>query len=138
MGSGQDKYLAKHNAFFDQLDLVTYEEVCFVSFLEVEFCISKKRITLLEYEVQNAEICCPLLLTTNMNSLEGCEAACVQEKDAGAAGRARRGSAAHQEQPDRGAQGEVRVPHPAHDAGAAEGRGERKELLLRLAGRDDP
>ena len=26
--SGQDKYLAKHNAFFDQLDLVTYEEVC--------------------------------------------------------------------------------------------------------------
>ena len=28
MGSGQDKYLAKHNAFFDQLDLVTYEEVC--------------------------------------------------------------------------------------------------------------
>ena len=31
MGSGQDKYLAKHNAFFDQLDLVTYEEVCFVS-----------------------------------------------------------------------------------------------------------
>ena len=29
MGSGQDKYLAKHNAFFDQLDLVTYEEVCY-------------------------------------------------------------------------------------------------------------
>ena len=28
--SGQDKYLAKHNAFFDQLDLVTYEEVCFL------------------------------------------------------------------------------------------------------------
>lgn len=28
IGSGQDKYLAKHNAFFDQLDLVTYEEVC--------------------------------------------------------------------------------------------------------------
>ena len=24
---GRDKYLAKHNAFFDQLDLVTYEEV---------------------------------------------------------------------------------------------------------------
>ena len=37
-------------------------------------------------------------------------------------------------QPDRGAQGEVRVPHPAHDAGAEEGRGERKELLLRLTG----
>ena len=30
IGSGQDKYLAKHNAFFDQLDLVTYEEVCFL------------------------------------------------------------------------------------------------------------
>ena len=25
----KDKYLAKHNAVFDQLDLVTYEEVCF-------------------------------------------------------------------------------------------------------------
>ena len=34
------------------------------------------------------------------------------------------------------AQGEVRVPHSAHDAGAAEGRGERQELLLRLAGRN--
>ena len=37
--------------------------------------------------------------------IEGGEAAGVQAEDAGAAGRARRGSAAHQEQPDRGAQG---------------------------------
>ena len=27
MFCSQDKYLAKHNAVFDQLDLVTYEEV---------------------------------------------------------------------------------------------------------------
>ncbi|XP_065319255.1 peripheral plasma membrane protein CASK-like isoform X2 [Gordionus sp. m RMFG-2023] len=28
--SNKDKYLVKHNAVFDQLDVVTYEEVCFV------------------------------------------------------------------------------------------------------------
>ena len=34
----KDKYLAKHNAFFDQLDLVTYEEVRFpaASYLPVQ------------------------------------------------------------------------------------------------------
>ena len=82
---------------------------------------------------------CPILIKTKaladvIIEFKGGEASGVQAEDAGAAGCARRGSAAHQEQPDRGAQGEVRVPHPAHDAGAEEGRGERQKLLLRLAG----
>ena len=36
----KDKYLAKHNAVFDQLDLVTYEEVCVFSAesLKTELC----------------------------------------------------------------------------------------------------
>lgn len=35
----RDKYLAKHNAVFDQLDLVTYEEVVKVPGLYILICL---------------------------------------------------------------------------------------------------
>lgn len=36
----KDKYLAKHNAVFDQLDLVTYEEVVKLPRKYIHICIS--------------------------------------------------------------------------------------------------
>ena len=40
----QEKYLSKHNAVFDQLDLVTYEEVNI--FITYNFFDNKERIVL--------------------------------------------------------------------------------------------
>ena len=56
----KDKYLAKHNAVFDQLDLVTYEEVCISA-------VSLKKLMLVQ-----------------LFSLAGCQAARIQAENFGA------------------------------------------------------